>query len=69
MTGDDNGYNPRFERTTFANGDKCTAHYIEDGGTRYWIAVDSKGNEYETPEMPVLHIDITNAEHWTVIID
>ncbi len=68
MIGDQDGYNPRFEGTTFENGDKCTAHYIEEDGKRYWIGVDASGAEYETAETPAMRIDLTTAEHWIALV-
>ena len=61
------GYSLRFSWATFENGDKCTGAWRYEDGERWFIAVDKDGNEYETREMPCERIDITNAEHWTVI--
>ena len=43
----------------FKNGDQWTGLDLIEGGRRYFVAIDSNGNEYETVEMPTRYPFLT----------
>ena len=49
----------RFEGCTFANGDRATGYFYEEDGRTWYAAIDAKGNEYETNEVPAKRLGIT----------
>lgn len=54
-------YNARFDGCEFENGDKCNGWLLWENQELLFTAIDKDGNEYTTPEMPCVIVDLSNS--------